>query len=317
MENTLKAQIVDALASYMEAHKLTQSQVAKSTEINAAYLTAIRKHKYFMHVGGKNVDIADKYFHRIAKYVGFEVDKQYWERRKTPQMNELYTEIILAKDNGEPIVYVNETGAGKTYTLDFIQTLHPEDFFVIKASESDHMRDIIDKICEVLGIEKRTRSTSGRLREISRELRKLRERGFKPSLIFDEAEYFKFKTLCMFKELYDHLNGLVSLGLVGTDQLVENIETMVMKNLPGMPQFYRRVKFKIRRGIRIDRRYEIFLQDKTPEIQKWLRQNCDNYGELSDVVTTVWREADKLNQQVSVEFIETVLGITGKRLSVR
>ena len=305
MENNLKNQIVDALMAYMAKHKLTQSQVAKATEINPAYISSMKSRTFKV----SNVDISDKYFQRIARYIGMEVDKKYWERKTTPQMKELFAELQTAKENGEPLVYVNETGSGKTYTLELLETIYPKDFFVIKASESDKLPDILDKITRALGLEPFRKSTSSRIFMVKRTIKLLHEKGLKPAIFIDEAEFLKVPALCAYKELFDHLNGFCSLGLIGTDQLIDNIEKLVKRNKPGMPQFYRRIKFKVRRGIRIDRRYDLFIQDKPADIQKWLRKYCNNYGELADVVTSVWREAERLNRPVTVEFIETVLGL--------
>ena len=42
---------------------------------------------------------------------------------------------------------------------------------------------------------------------------------------------------------------------------------------------------------------------------RFLRENCDNYGELHDVLVPAMREADITGEPLTVDFIKTVLDI--------
>ena len=53
-----------------------------------------------------------------------------------------------------------------------------------------------------------------------------------------------------------------------------------------------------------------FLDDITDrEIVRFLTENCDNYGELHDVLVPAKREADITCEPLTVDFIKTVLNL--------
>ena len=130
-------------------------------------------------------------------------------------------------------------------------------------------------------------------------------------VIFDEAEYMRQPALCNMKELYDNLNGICSIILMGNDQLTNHLEKMRKKNKDGIPQLYRRIKFGKRELPAIDRTFKEFLKgfEITPQVAKFLRENCDNYGELHDVLVTSLREADRTNKPLTENFIRTILNM--------
>ena len=138
----------------------------------------------------------------------------------------------------------------------------------------------------------------------------MRLNGRNPIIIFDEAEYMKQATLCNIKEFHDHLNKKCGLVLIGTDQLLQKIEKLKKKNSAGMPQFYRRVKYGIRTLKSIDTRFNEFLkgiEDKA--LVKFLQRECDNYGELHDVLVPAMREAERTGEPLTEDFVRKVLNL--------
>ncbi|MDV7397145.1 hypothetical protein RZS08_37440, partial [Arthrospira platensis SPKY1] len=125
------------------------------------------------------------------------------------------------------------------------------------------------------------------------------------------AEYMKQPALCNLKELYDALHGIAGLVLLGTEQLSRNIDKMRRKNRDGIPQLYRRIKFGYRPLSNIDRNFRQFLTDRgySTDVVKFVRENCENYGELHDVLVPALREADRSGQPLSVAMIRTMLNL--------
>jgi DNA transposition AAA+ family ATPase len=128
-------------------------------------------------------------------------------------------------------------------------------------------------------------------------------------IIFDESEYMRPPALWAIKELYDNLTGIASIVMLGTDQLIAHIENLRKRNKDGIPQLYRRIKFGIRHLPRIDRTYKEFLTDITPELRRFLVSNCDNFGELHDVIVPARREADRTGQPLTENFVRTMLNM--------
>jgi hypothetical protein len=114
--------------------------------------------------------------------------------------------------------------------------------------------------------------------------------------------------------MYDNLYGIAALVLIGTEQLIRNIEKMRKKNRDGMPQLYRRIKFGILHLPIIDRTFKSFLNafvgaELPDSVVTFLRENCENYGEIHDVLVPALREADRLGQPITENLIRTMLNM--------
>lgn len=308
-----KQEIVEAAKRYAAEHGLSQNELAKKADISAKYVSDMFNGKTFTVANastGKTVEIADKYYIKLAEYVGFSVRKEYWKTVMTPQMQRILVSLQVAKENGETNLIIGETGCGKSYVCDIFRRKYPADTYIVTVSQTDNIGDIIEKIISALKISISAKTKSGKISEICRYLADRRADGQEPQLIFDESEYMKQPALCAMKSLYDNLHKVCSIVLVGTDQLLTHLEQMKRKNKDGIPQFCRRVKFGVRRLEPIDRRFPGFLDDITDkELVRFLMDTCDNYGELHDVLVPAMREADITGNSLSVDFIKTVLNI--------
>jgi hypothetical protein len=60
----------------------------------------------------------------------------------------------------------------------------------------------------------------------------------------------------------------------------------------------------------IDRRFNEFLGDiEDRELVKFLREYCENYGELHDVMVLAKREAEITGSPLTVDFMKAVLNL--------
>lgn len=309
MKNELKKQIVDSAEAYMLEHKLSANQLAEMSGVNAGYIVAMRKGEYCTNAGGgKMVDISDKWFMKLAECIGLQLEKTYWETRKTPQLQRILATLEDAKEYGYTNIIIGDTGAGKTFVSNLFSRINPTDVFVIKVGSNDNIGDLIEKIMDKTK-QSVSRTKSGKLRDIAAYMRDLNLKGFNPMLIFDESEYMKQPALCSMKELYDGLIGCCSIVMMGTPQLLRNIDIMRKKDKPGIPQFYRRVKFGIRVLPDIDKSFKLFLNGIDANLKKFLQDNCDNYGELHDVLVPAMREADRLGEPLTETLVRKILNM--------
>lgn len=310
MTEDLKKQIVTALEKWMIDHPtVSQNDVANSSGINAGYLLKMRKLEFNVTSGGKTVNIADKYFDKIAKFICFELKINHWPTRNTPQFSEIITKLITAREELETAVIIGHTGSGKTFALDTFKSTYPTEVFTIKAGSSDKLNDLIEKILQALGVVVPYRSVSARIGQIVLRLKIIREKGLKPVLAIDEAEYMKYSTLCAWKEIYDLLHKECALILLGTNELLTNIEKLLRTKKAGIAQLFRRIKFKIQHLPDVDTRFGIFTEGIPADVKRWLSENCGNYGELHDVMVPVLSESDRLKQPITLDFLKLVLGV--------
>lgn len=310
MDNTNKLAIAAKVREYINTYELTQSDVAIKANVPKEYMVNILKNVFTYSAGKKQGDIPVKYFKQLAQYVGYSTQKVFWVNRPTPQLTTAIAVLSEAKEFGYTRIIIGETGWGKTHAIDLFARKNPTTVFKITVGSSDNLSDLIDKIVESLNITT-GKTKSKRLRDIAKKLKTLRDEGFEPQIIFDEAEYMKQPALCAMKELYDALNKLCSIILIGTEQLTDNLDKLRKRNKNGIPQFYRRVKFGIRKLPSLDRSFKLFTEDiQDKALVKFLRQNCDNYGELHDVLVPCLREADRLGVDINLDLVKQVLNIS-------
>jgi DNA transposition AAA+ family ATPase len=311
MNTELRIQIINELEKFMVLQGMSANDVAKKTGVSSAYISNMRAGNFTINAGkGNIVDIADKYFEAIATLISFELEKSYWKNVPTAQMKRIISTLEDAKQFGYTNVIIGETGCGKTYIAGLFAQNFPLDCFTIKVSSQDNIGDLLEKVCDNLHIPTE-KSKSKTLRAITRKLAQLKADGHKPMVIFDEAEFMRQPALCNMKELYDNLNGICSIILMGTDQLTNHLEKMRKKNKDGIPQLYRRIRFGIRVLPTIDRTFKQFLNsfEIPSQVSKFLRENCDNYGELHDVLVPALREAERTGQPITENFIRTILNM--------
>lgn len=316
METTTKQQIVNAVIEYMKLHNLSQADVASKSGVRKEYINIlIKPDSNFMYdAGNKKGFIPVKYFNLLADFCGFKTEKVYWQTQPTEQLNAILSNLNEAKKHANTITLIGQTGSGKSYAANLFASKNPHDVFIVTVGSSDTLGDIIEKVCEKLKLNV-GKSKSTRLRWIGYKMRELKNDGYKPMIIFDEAEYMKQAALCAIKELLDNLKEYCAIVLIGTDQLLDNIEKMRRRNRSGIPQFHRRIKFGLRVVPNIDRNFPLFIDaDEDKSLKKFLIENCDNYGELHDLMVPVSREADRLKEPITISLIRKVLNLPEGKL---
>lgn len=295
----------------MSEHNLKQSDVAKKSTVNPAYVNIMLKEdsNFMYDAGGKKGLIPALNFYKIAQIIGYSAEPSYWETQPTEQMTQTISVLQDSKQHGTTNVIVGETGSGKSYTVNLFAMKNPLDTFIVVVGASDTLHDLITKLGEAV-MPSVTGSKSQRLTQIGLYLSSLRGQGLKPQIIFDESEYMRVHSLCAVKQLYDGLIGICSIVLIGTHQLVQNIEKLKNRDRAGIPQFYRRIKFGIRTLPPIDRRYDQFIADvEDVKLRKWLQKYCTNYGELHDAMVPALREAERTSEPLTIPFMKKVLNL--------
>lgn len=310
MDIAVKQGIVQAVKSYMGQYSLKQADVAKKANVSNAYLSLILKEgsNFMYDAGGKQGLIPNTHFYSLAAFVGYTTTKEYWEAQPTEQLMATLTNLKDAKESGSTVLVIGATGSGKSYSAGVFASKNPHDVFIVKVGSSDNLSDLIDKIIDTLKIPA-AKTKSAKLRGIAKHMVQVKGQGYTPQLIFDECEFMKQPTLCAMKELTDELKGHCSIALIGTDQLTQSLDKLRRQNKPGIPQFYRRIKFGIRNLPLIDRTYELFIRDLPRDLKKFLQSECENYGELHDALVPAMREADRTGDTLSVQLVKRVLGI--------
>jgi DNA transposition AAA+ family ATPase len=308
-----KQQIARDLAAFLKDRDMSQADAQRAIGVRAEYLvTILKENSNFQYdAGNKQGNIPDKWFIMIEDYLGTSAAKRFWKVVGTTQTRSVLAHLQDAKEHGYTRWIIGETGSGKTHSTALFANKSPKDTFIVKVGSTDTIADLLDKVLATLKIPQ-AKTKSLKIRHIIKKMMSLKYEGLKPILIFDESEYMKQATLANTKELHDDLNGHCGLVLIGTDQLLDNMDRLVKKNKSGMPQLWRRVKFGVRRLNPIDTSFKLFFEELNitdKALKKFLTMNCDNYGELHDALVPCLRESERTGNDLTEEFARTVLNL--------
>jgi len=313
MNNNTKQIISNKIEDYIRKHNATQKIISTKTGVRQEYVSSILKGIFTYNAGKDKVgNIPDEHFYNLADLVDVHIQKQYWVNRPTPQLTQMLAILLEARENAYTRLIIGATGSGKSHAISLYAKEHPTDVFVVKVGSEDTLNILLDKVANTLNVPIR-KHKSLKIRDISLTLKSLYNYGHKPQLIFDEAEYLKVSALCSIKEFYDYLDKYCSIVMIGTEQLPFQIDKLRKKDARGIPQLYRRIKFGIRHLPAIDKTFRLFLKEiKDKDVIKFLTHECDNYGELHDVLVPCLREADRLKINLSLPLIKQVLNLESR-----
>ncbi|WP_435138836.1 AAA family ATPase [Formosa sp. A9] len=310
MTQEQKQDIAHKLQEYINLHAISQTIVSDRTGVRKEYITSILKGVFTYDAGkGNTGDIPNKHFMKLAELLDYATEKRYWINRPTPQLTQMIATLEEARQHAYTRLIVGVTGSGKSHAISLYAKKHPADVFHVKVGSEDTLNGLLEKVCAALKVPP-AKHKSAKIRDIAASLKMLYNYGKKPQLIFDESEYLKVSALCSIKEFYDYLDKYCSIVLIGTEQLTSQIDKLRKKDAKGIPQLYRRIKFGVRFLPSIDKSFKLFLKDiEDKELVKFLRSECENYGELHDVLVPCMREADRLQVPISLALVKKVLNI--------
>lgn len=305
-KETQKA-IMQALKAYAEDKGLSQEQLAQVLNMNVSYVNAMLKGEFTI---GKTA-IKDSYFEKVAKAIGYTFKRVYWELKETPEYIQLTTEMLDAKVSGRGKTLIGDTGCGKTYSYSDFMMNYPTHSYGITVSSLHKLKDIINELCDLLGVDT-TGSYVSRLKRIANRLNVLKMNGAKPVIMIDEAENLTIPALKMMKALYDALKGICPIVLIGTPQLEKKLDVLNEKDIEGIPQFIRRIKAGIRhiKSGEKKTRFSPFLAGLQDEnLATLLISLADNYGELNDYLEYALQEADRMGKPLTEELFRNLFDL--------
>jgi hypothetical protein len=293
MNEELKLQIIAASVEYAKEKKLSNNDVARLADINPGYISNMFRNTFEVTAGGNLVEISDKWFFKLAEFAGLPIKKQYWSTLQTVQFVGVISALEAAKKSSRISVVICETGQGKTYSVDKFVHTNPQHTYKVTVSDAHKLRDILNDLLDQLNLEHRY-GTAAQLKSISDKMRELKHSGARPIIIIDEAENLKLPVIKSLKAIYDIVNGYASICLIGTSQLIKQLQWMKKKDRGGVPQFYRRIKACIR-YINSTPDFAPFYEKYSIErgLRRLLGELCENYGELHDYLEPALREADE------------------------
>jgi hypothetical protein len=153
MTTEQKQHIITATQAYMAEKNLSANELSRQSDINAGYLSAMLNNKFTVMVKETPVEIADKWFIKLAAYIGISIQKNYWETQTTTQFVEIIAALQESKQTGNTSMIIAETGIGKTYAVDRFCNKMPLHTYRLTVSSLYKLVDIINELCDKLGVD--------------------------------------------------------------------------------------------------------------------------------------------------------------------
>ena len=235
----------------------------------------------------------------MAKYSG-------WQNFPTIQFKEIISELVEAKEEQKNLMIIADTGYGKSNAIKAFATKSPKNTYVFTLGDSYNLMVLLNKILAAFDLNTRAWKNAKfqSLSRIAERLNEMADQGAKPIIILDEAENARLPVLKAVKELYDAIVGKCSIVLIGTDQLIKQLNKKGTNQ--SIPQLRRRFKAGTRFITPFNKSkdmkpfFEAYILNQ-PDIQDLLIQLCDNYGELHDYLDPFLKKCNARNQQPTEE----------------
>ncbi len=230
--------------------------------------------------------------------------KAEWAQLPTIQSKEILSELMEAKEEPMAKMIIASTGLGKTNSIKMFQQKY-KNVYVITLGASYNLQTLMWEVAAAIEAEvfEGKNSRHRQLRAISSRLNELADN--KPVLILDEFENATIPVLKSIKQLYDAVSDNASIVLIGTEQLLHQLEKKSISQ--SMPQLRRRFKAgtRIITPIKKARDFKLFFDKYIPnnkDVQDLLLQLADNYGELCDFLYRALSSAKSKNKELTAEY---------------
>jgi DNA transposition AAA+ family ATPase len=305
---TQKETIVRAFQNYISEKAISQNKFAGMVDVNVGYLSAMANRKWNeMQAGSKTVKIDDLYFNRIAQYLGLNLSENFWGHFDTDNYISIVNTLEDARRMKERKALDGATGTGKTYGVTEYKRQNPAGVYLVRCADDLTAKSFMLEMAEAVGVKE-----FGNRAQIRKAIvKKLLSDTNAPLLIIDEAENLKDGTWGAIKAMCDDLEGHCGIVIVGANQFQQKLSKKAERNIGCFPQIYRRFK------VGFNSLFELSLEDvqnvcnqlgiKTRQVQNWMFDHCKNFGELSNALVIVQREAARENAPITPDFCKTVL----------
>ena len=322
MKETTKLSIAKAANEYAQQQgwlkngKNGVNPLSRVSGVSAGYLSRMLAGQLSYDNGAV---ISTVQWDKLAKAVGYEVDKNVWPKRNTAQFIATIARLEEAKEMNIKGMVIGETGSGKTYTLDKFARVNPKNTIRITLSVLHNVRGLLDDLCDALAVERRTSKTAC-LKAITAKVRNIDTSEHGLLIVFDEAENATVPVLRTIKAVYDHIHAYCSMMLLGTPQLISNLDKMTKRDCIGIPQFVSRFRantFFLEDIVRKDPEtgedttFEEFFAGvvKDEGLKALLRGLCSDYRMLRDYLVPAIERAEAAGVELTEDFFRRITGI--------
>ena len=225
IDNATKVTIKEHLTKYCE-NAGSDNKAAAKIGISNAYISFVKNEKWN--------SLSDDMWRKFAKKLSVEITEQ-WHYAETTQSKSFLNYFEKCRTDILFRGIVSLSGSGKTFMLDRARLSQQNTFFV-KCIEDITKKELYQEILLSIGKPHAKGSTLSLLKQIVAEL----EKRDSPLLIIDEIEDCKTSILRQVKDLYNVLEGISGVIILGTPNLKIRVERLRNSGALAFNQVYSR-----------------------------------------------------------------------------
>jgi hypothetical protein len=210
-----KEMIGKMLLERQELSGLSQAKFAKANDFNPADISNLRGETWRK----QQTLIGESKWIRFARFVGYNRKNELtWNTANTRVKLEIDAQLTACKSYAFTAILCDDAGIGKTYACKEFAARNPHVYY-IDCSNARSSRRLIKAIGKAVGVD-----TNGRIDDIFEDAMYVLSVTDQALLIFDEVGDLDDKAFLELKRLYNNLESICGIYLVGSDGLKKKIE---------------------------------------------------------------------------------------------
>lgn len=303
-----KDKVRDAINEWVQPgnNERSQNALANKAKVSAATISLI-KNGSGEYLNGES-PIQDQHFLLLAKFLGIHADETapavlHWE---TANFLRIQSVCQLAQSQGRRPLIDGESGAGKTYALEYYAQNHDRVHY-LKCTSSMRKKDMLHEIMSLLKI-----STDG-LKGEKQWMDAIKHRliGTPGQLIIlDETEDIPVGLWKAIKEIEDFTRGICGLVVAGLD-LEAKLKLLADKKKPGFRQMKRRLFPNIVKVNTVGRAQikDVLMKMGITEkdVTEWFVRKVTDYDMLNQWLSDALKVAG--NEPITVQLLDELFSI--------
>lgn len=309
-----KQMITEAVINWIDSKnpERSQNKLAEGSKVNAAYISKIKEGTYSSDAGGRDAQIGDAAFHRLADFLDVKFEGGlYWPTLRNTQR----IDKICRKSQRKSIRYIIDgpTGQSKTFTLEKYSKKNQYVVYV-KLTQNMSAMNLVDAILERLNVHDRIR---GGIHAKLEMIRKIVTSKSGYLIIFDEAEVVKPGIYAVIKDVSDFIQNKAGMVICGFG-LINKLDRLAQKQKPGYPQLRRRFFGNIEMLTKVSEAEIIDVCISEGIINKGaqnvITHECEDLDKLAQWISDVkdWQKAE--GKKITGEEVAKMFGVRGFNL---
>lgn len=226
-----KTEIRTALLSYVKQYPSQSKALESLRNVSEATGIQILKENW--------KDISDSMWISVGKQIGWNTKSV--EIVETQDVTTMIDFFEIAREEGANFGIIGNPGSSKTFTAKFYaQNNRKSAVYHIRCSDYWNKKMFLGEILQQMGITNTGFNVAEMMSAIVSNLRKQHQ----PLLIIDEIDKVSDNVLYFYITLYNELEGVCGMVMLGTDFLAKRIDRGVHRNVKGYKEIFSRLGSK-------------------------------------------------------------------------